>query len=428
MLGPARAAVNEARARFGLRALVWAVLLAALAVALAFIPLFDVLGYDFCFASGWPPPWRPSTSGRVVVAVAGTPSRRRRRCCACAGLACARGGRGAAGGAAAGLARQRAARPQLQLRRRASGSSPCCPSRRCCTRRPRGCWPGWRSRGAARLVAFVLPGALAALDAACASTAIRPCSPSTRSAATSPDRSTTRRCARRRRCCVFRLVNLVWIATAVALGAAAIGRGLDPRRWRAAALAAAAPLLVAASLVLYATGGQPPASTSRAPICARVARATADHRPLRRALRARGEDARRPRADRRGPRVPLPAAARHAGRRARGPITVWEFPSADVKKALVGAGGTLYARPLDARDLRADRSLPGARAAPRDGARVRRRVRRSAVRGVAGLALARARCRCRRWPSGLIEGIAEAASAASDPDERRDDPRRGARR
>src|SRR4029079_1086379 len=52
MLGLARRAVNELRGRFGLRALVWAVLLATLAVALQFVPLFDVLGYDFSFALG----------------------------------------------------------------------------------------------------------------------------------------------------------------------------------------------------------------------------------------------------------------------------------------------------------------------------------------------------------------------------------------
>jgi len=34
---------------------------------------------------------------------------------------------------------------------------------------------------------------------------------------------------------VFRLVNLVWIGTAVAIGLGAVGRGWNPRRWRPAA-------------------------------------------------------------------------------------------------------------------------------------------------------------------------------------------------
>src|SRR5206468_7774888 len=37
--------------------------------------------------------------------------------------------------------------------------------------------------------------------------------------------------------------------------------------------------------------------------------------------------------------------ARTLGAEPSGPITVWEFPSAEEKKALVGAGNTLYARP-----------------------------------------------------------------------------------
>ena len=41
MLGLARRAVNEVRARLGLRTLVWAGLLATLAVALQFVPPAD---------------------------------------------------------------------------------------------------------------------------------------------------------------------------------------------------------------------------------------------------------------------------------------------------------------------------------------------------------------------------------------------------
>src|SRR5690242_2262506 len=49
MVGRRFAAVN---ARVGTRTLVWAALLAILALVLDFVPLFDVLGYDFAFALG----------------------------------------------------------------------------------------------------------------------------------------------------------------------------------------------------------------------------------------------------------------------------------------------------------------------------------------------------------------------------------------
>src|SRR5262245_23440394 len=60
MVGPAFASVNERirsslakmLARVGLRPLVWGLLLAILALILCFVPLFDLLGYDFSFAMG----------------------------------------------------------------------------------------------------------------------------------------------------------------------------------------------------------------------------------------------------------------------------------------------------------------------------------------------------------------------------------------
>src|SRR4029078_7771847 len=82
MVGPVRRAVNEARRRFrlpalraavGLRTLVWAVLLTTLAVVLAFVPLFDVLGYDFCFALGLAAALAAVDVGHGVVAVRGRP-------------------------------------------------------------------------------------------------------------------------------------------------------------------------------------------------------------------------------------------------------------------------------------------------------------------------------------------------------------------
>ena len=67
MLGPAGKTVNSTptfrdrvrdtlarwHRRWGLRPFVWAGLLALLALALDFVPLYDVLGYDFAFAMGF---------------------------------------------------------------------------------------------------------------------------------------------------------------------------------------------------------------------------------------------------------------------------------------------------------------------------------------------------------------------------------------
>ena len=97
------------------------------------------------------------------------------------------------------------------------------------------------------------------------------------------------------------------------------------------------------------------------------------------------------------------------------PITVWEFPSAEVKKALVGAGGTLYAKPWT-REIFVETS--------RFPAGVLRHEMAQVFAGTFGerffgMSLAW------RWrgplplpalSGGLIEGVAEAASS-SDPDE-----------
>src|SRR6185437_10401571 len=53
MLGPVGRAVNSARARVGLRPLVWGAILTVVALGLDFVPLYDLLGYDFAFAVGF---------------------------------------------------------------------------------------------------------------------------------------------------------------------------------------------------------------------------------------------------------------------------------------------------------------------------------------------------------------------------------------
>ena len=166
MLGPAREPSTKPRARFGLRALVWAVLLAVLAVVLAFVPLFDVLGYDFCFALGLVAALAAVDVGHGLVARPG-PARdgapavlrlcrhrragwRRRcwRCRCCSRVANALRVRNC--NFAAGFALLRAAAAGDGAR----------------TRRPPACWPRWRPAARGRLVAFAHPGRVAGLDAA----------------------------------------------------------------------------------------------------------------------------------------------------------------------------------------------------------------------------------------------------------------------
>ena len=107
--------------------------------------------------------------------------------------------------------------------------------------------------------------------------------------------------------------------------------------------------------------------------------------------------------------------ARILGVEPKQPITVYQFPSAEAKKELVGAGNTLYAKPWTREIFVQGERFPSAR------------LRHEMAHVFAGefgdplfgIALSW------RWrgpipvpvlASGLIEGIAEAADA-SDPDE-----------
>ncbi len=412
MLGPARRAVNEARARFGLRALVWGALLAALAVVLSFIPLFDVLGYDFCFAIGLAAALAAVDVGHGLVAVRGRPADAPALLRLC-GLA--------VGAAAALLVVPLLISVANALRVRncsfASGFGffALLPLATVLYAAPAGVLAGVaggvRRRG--RVLAFALPvlsllwcllrlyrePPVFAFDpfggyfpGPIYDEALRP--PPT--------------------LLVFRLINLVWIATAVTLGLGAIGRGWNPRRWRLGVLAAAVPLL-AASLALYAMGGRFQFRITRADLAQALDRSlVTEHFVVH---YARGSKSRTDAAltgedlefryhqlhDTLGVEPPIP-------------ITIWEFPSAEVKKALVGAGGTLYARPWT-REIFVQTSRFPSRPLRHEMAHV--------FAGTFGdrwfgMSLAW------RWHGplplpafsmGLIEGVAEAASAASDPDD-----------
>jgi hypothetical protein len=212
----------------------------------------------------------------------------------------------------------------------------------------------------------------------------------------------------------FRLVNLVWVATALLVAQVvqrvriSRGAGADPRGLVGPALIALA--FGAASLVLFGQRG-PLGFAADKPYLLSILRRTTtsphfvvasdptgDGSPEDRALVLRDLEFR------------YSQLTRILGAEPAGPVTVYLFPSAEAKKALVGAGGTLYAKPwkreifvqsdrFPARHLRHELAhvFAGAFGDP-----------------IFGISLAW------RWPlprlsSGMVEGIAEAADFG-DPD------------
>jgi hypothetical protein len=410
MLGLARRRVNAARARYGLRALIWGGLLAILAVVLAFVPLFDVLGYDFCFALGLAAALAAADVGHGLVGVRGRPAD-------AAGLLRLGATACAVGAALLVLPLLIAVANALRIRNCSFavgfGFFALLPLATVVYAAPVGVLVGAavqrRRRG--RALAFAIPilslawaGIRLYRDAPVFAydpfggyfpgpiydEALRP--PATLA--------------------VFRFVNLVWIAAAVAIGMAAVGRGWNPLRWRRPALAAALPLGVAA-VVLYAMGGRLQFRISRGDLEAALDRTlTTDHFVLHYARGAKspadvalmGEDL----------EFRYHQLHETLGVEPKPPITVWEFPSADVKKALVGAGGTLYAKPWT-REIFVQTSWFPARILHHEMAHV---FAGAFGDRFFGMSLAW------RWhgplplpafAGGLIEGVAEAASAASDP-------------
>ena len=411
MLGLVCRVVNELRVRFGLRALIWAVLLATVAVVLAFVPLFDVLGYDFCFALGLAAALAAVDVGHGLVAVRGRPADAPTLLRLC-GTAC--------GVAAALLVLPLLISVANALRVRncsfaaGFGFFVLLPLATVVYAAPAGVLAAIAvpRRRWGRVLAFAIPvasliWALLRLYRQPAVFAFDPFGgyfpgPIYDEALRPPPTLV-----------VFRLVNLVWIATAVAIGLAAVGRGWNPRRWRLGAGAAAAPLLVA-SIVLYAMGGTFQFRITRADLQRVLDRSlSTEHFVLHYAP---------------GAKTPTDVALtaedlefryhqlhQTLGVEPKLPITVWEFPNAETKKALVGAGGTLYARPWT-QEIFIQTSRFPARALRHEMAHV---FAGAFGDRFFGMSLAW------RWhgplplpalAGGLIEGVAEAASS-SDPDE-----------
>jgi hypothetical protein len=208
---------------------------------------------------------------------------------------------------------------------------------------------------------------------------------------------------------LFRVANVVWAATAIVLALGLATHGRDPRRWRTALLAAAGPLVLA-SAVLYGAGGRLGYHIRRTDLARVLDRSeTTEHFVIRYMSGSKSRT-----------EVALEAEDlefRYAqlretfGVEPKLPITVWDFPDGTVKKALVGAGNTLYAKPWT-REMFVQEHFPS------------KRLRHEMAHIFAGafgdpffgVALAW------RWTPvphprlamGLVEGIAEAADA-SDP-------------
>jgi hypothetical protein len=332
-------------ARLGRRALVWGTLLAILALVLAFVPLFDVLGYDFSFALGMAAafacvdvgqgaasraragspgvPETPAALARIIgTAAAGALALlvvplalslanglRVRNCSLLSGLGffallpLSTALFASTAGVLAGVLAPRRGRllawalPVVSL-----------------------AWTGWRLYADPAVFAFdpfggFFPGPIY-------DEALRP-----------PARLVH-----------FRLANLVWIGGAVALAMAAVGRGRNPRRWRLKGLAVAVPL-VAAGVALFVERGALGFHVRRSDLEAVLDRtlrtehfvvhyaSSAGKTPTDLALVAEDLEFR------------YAQLVETLGVEPAGPVTVWDFPSADVKKALVGAGHTLYAKP-----------------------------------------------------------------------------------
>jgi len=348
MLGRAISTVNQRLQRFrrlGRRTTIWAAILAALALLLDFVPLFDLLSYDFSFAVGLCAALAAVDLGQGTVAAAraaaNTAAAPMPAPLRLIGRALAR----ALGVLVAPLLLSllNAVRVRNCNLMAGLGFYALLPIGTALYAAPAGVLAGLAFPRRGRLVAWLLPlGSVAwtlvrlyqdpgvfAYDpfggyfpGPIYDEALRP----------------------PLRLLWFRLAGVVWIAGPVALAVAAVGRGRRPRDWRRAPLALA--------LALFAGGGA--LFVARGAIGFHIRRVD-----LERALPGERSTAHfRLRYDPSENYTPLEMALmledlefryeqlqKTFGVEPKLPITIWEFPSAESKKALVGAGGTLYARP-----------------------------------------------------------------------------------
>ncbi len=418
MVKPVVAAVNAAvNAHLGKRIWVWAALLAGLALVLDFVPLFDVLGYDFAFALG------------LVAALAGVDL----------GHGVVARGR-AAGGApvpdeasavtfgrrvllalAAALAvlvlpLLLSLANALRVRNCSLGAGlaffALLPVGTVVYAAPAGVLAATLAPRRGRLCAWLLPilslaWALWRLYEGPAVFAFDPFGgyfpgPIYDEALRPPARLLH-----------FRLANLVWIGAAVSLALAGLGRGRDPRRWRRRALLVALPLVVASAL-LFGARGALGFYVRRVDLLEALDRtlttehffvhyaASAAKTPTDLALQAEDYEFR------------YHQLVETLGAEPAGPVTVWEFPNAEVKKALVGAGHTLYAKPWTREIFLQAERFPSSRLR-HELAHVFAGAFGDPMFGVAFRWNWKGPLPVPTLAMGLVEGLAEAADA-SDPD------------
>ncbi len=353
MLGSPRVAVNEiARRAGGWRVVVWGVLLAVLAVVLDFVPLFNLLGYDFSFAVGLVAAFAGVDIGHGVVAAA----RRRQGTPLLAGAAWALAGRGVARGLGVlvlplALSLANALRVKNCNITVGLGFFALLPLATMVFAAPAGVLAGLALPRRGRLIAWLLPVGSLALTLARlyrdpAVFAFDPFGgyfpgPIYDEALRPP-----------LRLLYYRAANVVWMATAVAAAAILLdGQGvsgvlrLGIRRPRPLGLAVAA-LLLAGSAVLYGARGRAGFHVTAADL-QRVL--PGERRSEHFVLRYAGDSDRAG-----GVELDLMMADLEfryhqlreiLGVEPDGRITVYQFPSAAAKKDAVGAATTLYAKP-----------------------------------------------------------------------------------
>jgi tetratricopeptide (TPR) repeat protein len=417
MVGRAISTVNQ---RFGRRALVWAAILAALAVVFDFVPLLDLLSYDFSFAIGLAAALAAVDIGHGVVAAAraaaqAAPEADRRPMPGPARLV----GRALAGGLAVLVAPLLLSMLNMLRVRNCNllaglGFYALLPVGTVLYAAPAGALAGLAFPRRGRLCAFLLPlvSVLWTLGRLYGDPAVFAFDPF---GGYFPGPIYDEALRPPTRLLFFRLANLVWIASAVVVAFAAQGRGRDPRGWRRRPVAIAG-LLLAGGAALFAGRGVLGFHVRRADLRNALSgeRRTAHfvlrydpnegYTPIEMALILEDLEFRYDQLHRLFAVEP------------RLPITVWEFPNAEAKKGLVGAGNTLYARPWTSEIFVQSERFPSSRLRHEMA-----HVFASAFGDpLFGVALAW------RWhgplplptlASGLVEGIAEAADYGADDDQ-----------
>ncbi len=399
---PSASALGRARrfveARLGRRVLVWSLLLTGAGGVLCFLPLFNVLGFDFAFAIGLLAAFAAVDVGHGAVAAA-----RRSGGPLSLGALITTGIVGALATLAGPLLL--ALLNALRIRNCNLGAGfvffSLLPVATALFAAPAGTLAGLASPRRGRLLAYLLPvisigWSLARLyfdppvfvfdpfggyfPGPIYDEALRP-----------PERLLH-----------FRLVNLLWMAAAVACAATWLRRGGGRRAWLLPAFIAA--VLVSGSVGLYLNRGPLGFHVDRAHLRRILERETrsahfvvhsdpaSDGTPDERALVMRDLEFR------------FDQLVRILGVAPQLPITVYLFPSAASKKDLVGAGGTLYARPWTQEIFVQAERFP-ARRLRHELAHVFASAFGDPVFGVS----LDWRFPLPRLASGLIEGIAEAA-------------------